>query len=98
MIIHQTLIEKMPPSTNTTMGHLIQERANLQSTKDDHFPNSEPPNKKSNNQFISIEAFNPTNKAYTDLTHRFPAQSSRGNQFVLVWYCYDGNVILAKPF
>ena len=45
MIIHKTLIEKIPPSKNTTMGPLNQERANLQSTKDDHFPTSKSPNK-----------------------------------------------------
>ena len=36
-------------------------------------------------------------KAYTDLTGRFPVQSSCGNNYVLVCYSYDGNAILAEP-
>ena len=87
----------MPPSQNTAMGHLNQEKTNLQFTQDDHFPSSESPNKKSNNHFISIEKFDPTNKAYTDLTGRFLVQSSRGNQYILVCYSYDSNAILAEP-
>ena len=31
--------------------------------------------------------------AYTDLTGRFPMRSSRGNQYILVGYHYDGNCI-----
>ena len=45
----------------------------------------------------SLEKFTATNKAYTDLTGRFPVQSSRGNNYILVCYSYDGNTILAEP-
>ena len=31
--------------------------------------------------------------AYTDLTGRFPMRSSRGNQYILLKYHYDGNCI-----
>ena len=36
-------------------------------------------------------------KAYTDLTGRFPHESSRGNNFILVAYDYGWNTILAEP-
>ena len=36
-------------------------------------------------------------KTYTDLTGRFPRQSSRGNNYIFVAYNYDGNAILAEP-
>ena len=36
-------------------------------------------------------------KTYTDLTGRFPHQSSRGNNYICVVYNYNGNTILAHP-
>ena len=44
-----------------------------------------------------IQQFTATNKAYSDLTGRFPVQSSRGNNYVMVIYSYDANAILAEP-
>ena len=37
-----------------------------------------------------------TNRAYTDLTGRFPAQPSHGNNYVRVSYSCDKNVILTE--
>ena len=34
--------------------------------------------------------------AYTDLTGRFSYKSSRGNEYILVAYHYDGNFIIAE--
>jgi hypothetical protein len=34
---------------------------------------------------------------YTDKTGRFPVVSSKGNNYIMVLYDYDGNVILAEP-
>ena len=39
----------------------------------------------------------PTGKLYTDLTGRFPVQSSRGNKYILVAYNFDSNSIHVKP-
>ena len=39
----------------------------------------------------------PTGKLYTDLTGRFPVQSSRGHKYVLVTYNFDSNSIHVKP-
>ena len=38
-----------------------------------------------------------TNKAYCDLTGRFPHKSTRGNQYLIVFYDYDSNAILFEP-
>jgi len=86
------------------------ERANLQSTNpsnlpinktsnldSDNFPTSDSPNQKTNNIFYAIHSFRSTDKAYTDLTGRFPVQSSWGSQYILVCYHYDANAILAQP-
>ena len=38
-----------------------------------------------------------TNKAYMDLTGRFPYKSSRGNEYILIAFHYDSNAILGLP-
>ena len=35
--------------------------------------------------------------AYTDLIGKFPYCSTRGNNYIMVVYNYDGNAILAEP-
>ena len=39
----------------------------------------------------------PMGKLYTDLTGRFPVQSSRGHKYILVAYNFDSNSIHVKP-
>ena len=39
----------------------------------------------------------PTGKLYTNLTGRFPAQSSRGHKYILVAYNFDSNSIHVRP-
>ena len=39
----------------------------------------------------------PTGKLYTNLTGRFPVQSSRGYKYILVAYNFDSNSIHVKP-
>ena len=87
--------------------HLIQqkvtslkERSNLQSTKisedEDFFLAPDKQNRKKL-YIASLEKSMPTEKAYTDLTGRFPVQSLRGNNYILICYTYDGNAILSEP-
>ena len=38
----------------------------------------------------------PKNMGYTDLTGRFPYQSSERNAYILVGYDYNGNINLVK--
>ena len=39
----------------------------------------------------------PKEKAYSDLTGRFPHISSRGNEYLFTMYDYDSNTILQVP-
>jgi hypothetical protein len=104
----ELITKHLVPTLATTKGHLHQERQNLQSTKDqsqvsstdmdnDFFPTSDTPNRKTNDVVYSITQFEPKDRAYMDLTGRFPYQSSRGNTYILVGYHYDANAILAIP-
>ena len=89
---------KQPQSIHTAKGHLKQERKNLQSTKNPSMSELSPsPESKTYNVFALIEDFHTASKAYTDLTGRFPFQSSRGNNYLFILYDYDGNAILAEP-
>lgn len=54
------------------------------------------PNTKTHNLFFAIKNLTLTT-AYQDLTGRFPVQSSRGNNYILVCYSYNLNIILAHP-
>ena len=83
----------------TALGHLDQERQNLQSTKElnineDSFPLQE--TSKTLNCYYAIVNIPAKGKTYTDQTGRFPCQSSRGNNYVFVCYDYDANAILVK--
>ena len=89
--------KKHPPSIHTAKGHLRQEHKNLQSTKQfdaDLNPSQEG---RTNNIFAMVDDFHTASKAYTDLTGRFPFQSSRGNNYLFILYNYDANAILAEP-
>ena len=62
----------------------------------DSFPPSPVPNIKSNDVAYVIIDKKDICTTYTDLTGRFPMRSSRGNQYILVGYHYDGNCIYGK--
>ena len=63
----------------------------------DAFPLSEVPNTKTYDVAYSLIDLPPKNMAYTDLTGRFPYRSSSGNEYIIVGYHFDGNVILGEP-
>ena len=46
---------------------------------------------------LLLQIFDPTEKVYSDLTGKFPVQSDRGNNYILVAYHYDANNILTIP-
>ena len=65
--------------------------------KNDFFPKDTGlANQITNDCVAQIVPFSQTNKAYMDLTGRFPHISSSGNEYVLVVYDYDSNAILAE--
>ena len=94
----------------TELGHLDQERKNLQSTKVKENDKDDLQPKQSKNKtyecFCTIERSRTKHrnlkrrgakhKTYSDQTGKFPYQSSRGNQYIFILYDYDGNAILSK--
>jgi hypothetical protein len=65
------------------------------------FPQSEPGNPRTHECFAAIyeppDTIYPEGKIYTDLTGRFIAESSTGNNYLFVLYDYDSNAILCEP-
>ena len=104
------LINKhLSKSIFTYQGHIHKERQGLQSTKssesllniaeilEDLFPMLEFPNTKTH--YVCYVLLNPQEIAtgYMDLTGRFPKRSSQGNEYILVAYHYNTNLIKAIP-
>ena len=98
---YRSLVQKhLPVSLATELGHLKQERQHLQSTSitlppdEDHFPLQE---QKTDDIIYALTTYSEKEVAAADLTGRFPYRSSRGNQYVMVMYHYDSNVIWGVP-
>ncbi|GFH54654.1 hypothetical protein CTEN210_11130 [Chaetoceros tenuissimus] len=95
----------LPPSVPTAKGHLKQERQGLRSTKpvkiklesdtECYFP--APIKEKTYERYACLSTIDKSQTAYGDLTGRYPIQSSRGNEYVLIVYDYDSNAILQAP-
>ena len=64
---------------------------------DDAFPKSDDKNVKTNEVLFKLFETSETGITYTDQTGRFPYRSSRGNEYIMVAYHYDANVILLQP-
>ena len=82
----------------TVKGHLDQ----LQQRKRKHPSPEEQPTPSTGTCSHTINAAilapsAPTGRTYSDLTGRFPIQSNRGANFILVVYKYDSNAIIVRP-
>ena len=81
------------------MGHLVQKRQGVRSTKPKLTLTSSPgpklPQVRSNELHIHVT---PISKLYTDDTGRFPSHARSGNQYIMISYHCDANLILADPF
>jgi hypothetical protein len=85
------------------------EQKNLQSTKPitstrlplvtslDVCPSQEQNNVRTHVVFATILPATELRKSYSDQTGKFPVQSSRGYNFVMILCDYDSNAILSKP-
>ena len=86
-------------STATIMGHLVQKRKGVQSTKPKIPVTSSPvpqlPKVCSNELHLQVTQIS---KLYTDDTGLFPVHACSGNQYIMIAYHRDANVILAEPF
>ena len=96
-----TIKQYLPKSEATTLGHLDQQRKNIQSTKtqdDDqhtmHTPSQLDQGMRTHALCAATISYNqPTGNLYSDLTGRFPVQSSSGHKYILVAYNFDSNSI-----
>ena len=94
----------LPKSIATVKGHLDQERKNKHSTKLPNVPDDDmsptppsPPGIRTNHIYADAIAATPTGQIFSDLTGRFPHQSSQGHKYILIVYDYDSNAIEAVP-
>ena len=81
------------------MGHLVQKIQGISSTKPKDPAKSSPvqqlPQVRSNEMYLQVT---PISKLYTDDTGRFPVHARSCNQYIMIAYHCDTNLILAKPF
>ena len=77
--------------TNIALGHLDQERKNVQSTK------VSSDNSRTHNILTKLIPFSAKEMSYGDLTGAFPYTSSRGYKYLYVMYDHDSNGILVEP-
>ena len=105
-INNQQLLKNLTPIIATSLGHMDQERKDLQSTKSvksevdfeedrDFYPGAE--SVKTHELCATIIPFNINKKGFSNLAGAFPQKSNRGNLYVMVVYDYDSNIILAEP-
>ena len=67
------------------------------STPLDLGPLQETDNVRMYNLFVTIATSFDIRKSYSDQIGKFPHQSTRGNQYVMILYDYDSNLILSNP-
>jgi hypothetical protein len=79
----------------TIMGHLAQQCQNVRSAKPKQ-PMPAPPVTTPTNQVYVMTQ--PLSKLFTDDTGRFPVRACSGNQYVMIAFHADGNLILKQAF
>ena len=88
-----------PNATATLLGHLVQKRQGVRSTKIKAPTSSQQqhilPQVKSNELHVFVT---PISKLYTGDTGRFPVHAHSGNRYITIAYHCDTNLILAEPF
>jgi hypothetical protein len=93
-----------PDANETILGHLAQQCRNVRSTKPKPAtpqapnPTINPPptlDVPSHQVFIKVH---PISRLYTDDTGRFPVKARSGDQYVMIAYHANGNLILQQAF
>jgi hypothetical protein len=91
-ITPETVRRHFPESDETQKGHMKRQRQGVQSTRvQEETELNLPAIPKAKNVYIKV--YNATETIHSDQTGRFPATSSRGNQYVMVLVEVDGNFI-----
>ncbi len=94
-----------PDADETILGHLAQQCQNVSSTKpcppalnpSPLLPAIAPKEPKVLSNEVHIRVV-PISKLYTDDTGRFPVKARSGNQYVMIAYHTNGNLILQQAF
>ena len=104
-LTYSNIARYCPDADETILGHLAQQRQNVRSTRPRPpratsglpSPIIDPttPALVSNELYLNVV---PMSKLYTDDTGRFPVRARSGNQYVMIAYHADGNLILQQPF
>jgi hypothetical protein len=63
----------------------------------DFSPSQEPQNERTHSVFLTIVKATALRKLHSDQTGKFPVQSSRGHNYVMVLYECNSNAILSTP-
>ena len=88
----------LPPSDTTVKGHLDQQRQRKRKQPiSDETPSTAIGTRSHTIYSAIVDPSPPTGCTYSDLTGRFPVQSNRGANYILVVYEYDSNAILVRP-
>jgi len=85
-----------PESDETAKGHMKKQRQGVRSTRVLENPEITVPTI-AKVKDIYIKVHNATETIHTDQTGRFPATSSKGNQYIMILVEIDGNFIDAEP-
>jgi len=97
----ERLQQHPPQSIAMHKGHMDQDQMNTRSTKpaltvdDEPYPDSEEEQIPMHACYTAL--MEPTGQTYMDLTGKFVAASSSGNNYILIIYDYDSNAIIAVP-
>jgi hypothetical protein len=92
-----------PDADVTIMGHLAQQGQNVCSTKPKlpatapMLPSVSPPEAIVASNLVIVTVV-PLSRLYTDNTGRFPVRACSGNQYVMIAYHANGNLILQQAF
>jgi hypothetical protein len=97
--------ERMPAPPNiahqafeTIKGHLSQVRQGIRSTKPKTPPTEAPPTSPTTSPSKELHVWSePISKLYTDDMGRFSVRSRSSNQYIMLAYHCDSNVILVEP-
>jgi hypothetical protein len=82
----------------TAMGHMNQRRQNIRSTSKAPIEKQQPPDADlGTSNHLVYAVIVDQGQLYTDLTGKFPVQSSKGDSYVMICYIYDCNYVKVVP-
>jgi hypothetical protein len=104
-LTYSNIARYCPDSDETILGHLAQQSQNVCSIRPRPpwaptglpLPAIEPPAPELASNEIFVNVF-PLSKLYTEDTGCFPVRACSGNQYIMIAYHADGNLILQQPF